>query len=212
MNKPALSTLTGAAALCLLGAAHAQGAVSTSTFRVGEPQPPRMVPLQDLPQAAQPPAHPAAPATGATPQRTPPAAQPRPGYTPPPATGTGERPQPKAWSASSGGLPPVQEASGVRYVTGGFGLDESSALQKAMADYPVSFVFSRASGEYVAYVPVEIRGSGNAPSVTIKAEGPYLLLDLPRGSYTARATYDGRTLTRQFTVGGGRGHRVGFAW
>lgn len=122
-----------------------------------------------------------------------------------------DRPPPAPWSPSEGGLPAAQQVDGVSYVTGGFGLDESTALKNAIADYSVGMVFSEASGAYVGDVQVRIEGAGNAPSANITASGPYLLLDLPNGSYSATATYQGKALTKRFTVSG-KGQRIGFAW
>ena len=122
------------------------------------------------------------------------------------------RPQTNWTPAAENGLPGVKEVNGIRYVTGGFGQTESNALRDAIPQYRLSMVFSQASGAYVANIPVRIRGNGNAPSLEVTAEGPYLLIDLPAGRYRIQATHDGRELTRDVTVSSGRGQRVGFAW
>lgn len=108
--------------------------------------------------------------------------------------------------------PTVQQTNGVSYITGGFGLDESEALKAAIPEYSVAMVFSEASGAYVADVPVNIKGTGGGASLDVTARGPYLLMNLPNGQYTATATYQGRELTRRFSVQGNKGQRVGFAW
>lgn len=131
---------------------------------------------------------------------------------PPPAGRAMPRPQTDWTPASENGLPGVKEVNGVRYVTGGFGQTESTALREAIPQYRLSMVFSQASGAYVANIPVRIRGSGSAPTLEVTAEGPYLLIDLPPGRYRIQATHDGRELTRDVTVSSGRGQRVGFAW
>lgn len=125
------------------------------------------------------------------------------------SSSAGEQPAPG--TPQHNGLPAPQQVDGVTYVTGGFGVDESTAMKNAIADYSVGMVFSEASGAYVGNVQVRIDGAGNAPSVDLTANGPYLLLDLPNGSYTATATYTGKPLTRRFTVSG-KGQRIGFAW
>ncbi|GAA5236285.1 hypothetical protein FOZ76_24380 [Verticiella sediminum] len=221
MKAQVLKTVAGAGVLCVAAAAQAQGAaVSTSQFRIAEPGPTRTVPAEEaaqMPRVAPPPPPAAQPAPpppqGAMPARE--AGRSQPPMDAGPRAGRPDRdgmPRPQGQSWTTDGMPTVREENGVRYVTGGFGLDESTALRKAMSDYRVSFVLSRASGEYVAFVPIEITGMRGAPSLTVKAEGPYLLMDLPRGSYQAKATYEGRTLTRNFTVGAGGSQRIGFAW
>lgn len=116
------------------------------------------------------------------------------------------------WSPPVNGLPAAQEVNGVRYVTGGFGETETNAFRKAIPEYRLGMVFSQASGAFVANVPIRIRGTGNAPSLDVTAVGPFLLIDLPAGRYRIQATYGGRELTRDVTLAGGRGQRVGFAW
>ena len=44
------------------------------------------------------------------------------------------------------------------------------------------------------------------------AVGPYLLVDLPAGSYTATARYQEQSITRKFSVGARKGTRVAFDW
>ena len=109
--------------------------------------------------------------------------------------------------------PQPQEQNGVKYVSGGFGDAESSAFKQAIGDYSVALVFSeQAGGAYLADIPVKITSDGKGPDLEITSRGPYLLLDLPDGNYQAVATHNGRSMTRDFTVAGNKGQRIGFAW
>lgn len=109
-------------------------------------------------------------------------------------------------------LPQTRQVDGISYVTGGFGLDESTALKNAISDYSVGMVFSEKSGAYAGDVQVELKGSGSAPSASLTSSGPYLLMNLPDGRYSATATWNGKPITKSFTVSGNRGQRIGFAW
>lgn len=91
----------------------------------------------------------------------------------------------------------------VRYVTGGIGDDEDAAIKSMMHDYTVSMTFAEGMGGkpvYLSDVPVSIRDDKGAALLNIKTGGPYLLVKLPAGSYTAEASHGGQTQTRKFTV------------
>ncbi|RQO35290.1 hypothetical protein DBV14_33040 [Variovorax sp. KBW07] len=110
-----------------------------------------------------------------------------------------------AQSASSA-MPPWQGAAPVRYVCGGIGSDESTAMRAAMKDHPLALLFSRADGAYMANVGVAIKGgdANNAAALAMTANGPVCLIDLPAGRYTIDVTAPGGEMKSQtVTVGGG---------
>ena len=92
----------------------------------------------------------------------------------------------------------------VAYLNGGAGDEEVQYIKQSMKDYSVALVFARAASpkaEYVANVEVTVKDDkGNAlfeaPSV-----GPYLLLQLPAGSYAVTAIYQGQAQTRTVSAG-----------
>ena len=118
---------------------------------------------------------------------------------------------PATAEGSKGGLPEPQQQNGVTYITGGFGDNESEAFKAAMADYSVGMVFSESGGAYLADIPVQIKGAGGT-NVDIKAAGPYLLMNLPEGKYTAIASHQGKSMNREFSVSGQKGQRISFTW
>ena len=94
-------------------------------------------------------------------------------------------------SMSASDLPVEQTQGEVRYRTGGIGLDESTAFKSAIGKHSAALVFTSHSGsanEYLADVPVTITDARGREVLKVAA-GPYLLLDLPAGSYTATARY-----------------------
>lgn len=103
-------------------------------------------------------------------------------------------------------LPAWQGAGPTRYVCGGIGSDESGAMRAAMKDHPLSLLFARADGAYLANVDVAIKGGGTGSSAAMafRATGPVCLVDIPEGRYTIDVTTsDGQSKSQAITVGGG---------
>lgn len=112
-------------------------------------------------------------------------------------------------------LPPVQNYAGVDYLTGGFGLEESTAIKEAMSDYAVAFTFASSDGAraaYVSQVQVVIRDTHDATWLNVESQGPFLLVQLPAGRYQVFATYRNITRSQSFSVTDGQTTRVVFDW
>ena len=97
-------------------------------------------------------------------------------------------------------LPAMHAEGAVRWACGGIGSDESTAMRAAMASHPLSLLFARTDGAYLASVDVQIEGAAPA---RLRAGGPVCLIDLPDGKYTVQATSGGVTKSQAVTVGGG---------
>jgi len=91
----------------------------------------------------------------------------------------------------------------VRYVCGGIGSDESTAMRAAMKEHPLALLFARSDGAYLTDVQVDIKGADGAPSLGLRASGPVCLVDLPAGRYTIDAAMAGSAKSQTVTVGGG---------
>ncbi|MGJ7536778.1 MULTISPECIES: carboxypeptidase regulatory-like domain-containing protein [unclassified Variovorax] len=107
---------------------------------------------------------------------------------------------------AQGAMPPWQGAGPARYVCGGIGSDESTAMRAAMKDHPLALLFARADGAYLANVDVTIKGgdANNAAALAFRASGPVCLVDLPNGRYVIDAAMPGGAAkTQTVTVGSG---------
>lgn len=104
-------------------------------------------------------------------------------------------------SSQAQGMPPMQAQGAVRYVCGGIGVDESSAMRAGMKTHPLSLLFARADGAYLADVGVTITDAAGQPALKIKATGPVCLVDLPAGKYTVEADSGGTVKKHAVTVG-----------
>lgn len=105
-------------------------------------------------------------------------------------------------------LPPEQRAGNIGYVTGGIDFGQSSAFQRARSRYPLAIELLQRIGnrnQFTADAQVRvIDGAGNA-AFEAKAEGPYMLVRMPTGTYRVEATLNGQTLTSKAVQVGSRG-------
>src|SRR5690625_3695055 len=112
-------------------------------------------------------------------------------------------------------LPPTQSYGGVEYITGGFGIDESTAMKQAMSDYPLVFTFAAGDGTrsaYVSQVQVVVRDRYDATVLNVETQGPFLLARVQPGNYQVHATYRNQTQSRQVQVTKGESTRLVFEW
>ncbi|MDB5732172.1 MAG: hypothetical protein JWQ03_2067 [Variovorax sp.] len=108
-----------------------------------------------------------------------------------------------AQASPAGALPPMKGEGAARYVCGGVGLDESTALRAAMKDHPLSLLLARSDGAYLANVDVVIKNAKGDPALALQADGPVCLIDLPPGRYTVEASARDTTKRQSVTVGRG---------
>jgi hypothetical protein len=106
----------------------------------------------------------------------------------------------------SGGIAAGSDASEVSAkvptVAGGVGLNARAMLSsEAQSEHNVKLVFSLNTGNYLADVAVKVKDAKGRTVIDGVSDGPWLYAKLPPGSYTATATYNGRTVSQQFTAG-----------
>lgn len=87
----------------------------------------------------------------------------------------------------------------IKYVTGGVGSEERSALQATQRDYNFRLLSANTEGGLVGDTSIVIRDTkGNEILRTIA--GPIFYAELPNGSYTLEANSDGQMKQKTFTV------------
>ncbi|RYF69467.1 MAG: carboxypeptidase regulatory-like domain-containing protein [Comamonadaceae bacterium] len=104
--------------------------------------------------------------------------------------------------AQPAALPAMKGDGAVRWVCGGIGSDESTAMRGAMKSHPLSLLFARKDGAYLADVDVRIQSAAGAPALTLRANGPVCLVDLPAGRYAVEARTEGLSQKQDVTIGG----------
>lgn len=106
----------------------------------------------------------------------------------------------------------VHHQGNVAFVSGGVGLDESRALLRESARYPLMLSFLGSNREYLSDVRVLLENSSGDEVLRTDARGPFLLARLPSGRYTVRVAYHGREQVRRIAVNA-HGHvRSTFVW
>ena len=114
---------------------------------------------------------------------------------------------------AAGDLPPQQTFGGVSYITGGIGLDESTAIKAAEKDFTLSLVFEQTKrGEYLSDVKVSIKDKAGKTVLEAVSDGPMLLARLPVGVYKVSADYDGTALVKTVRVEAKGVTRAAFVW
>jgi len=88
----------------------------------------------------------------------------------------------------------------VAFITGGVGASGRSEIEAVQDQYSLKLVFAYTNGEFLAEVKVVIRDAAGNTLVSTDADGPWLLVKLPAGSYQVAATVAGETKTEQVSV------------
>lgn len=112
-------------------------------------------------------------------------------------------------------LPPIQRSGNIDYLTGGVGLDESTAIQSASKKWPLTLEFAikdKKRADFASDVNVVVSDSKNHPELQVKSGGPFLLAKVKPGKYMVAATLAGKTLHKQVRVTTGKPTKVEFLW
>jgi hypothetical protein len=118
---------------------------------------------------------------------------------------------------SAGGLQQIQSDQGIRYVSGGVGEDERAALDAVSNQFNLRLIFAmQGSGEYLAWVRVNISDTRGGTALAAESHGPWFLVQLPPGEYVVEASAPGQTAQqpqRQTArVDGSHQTRLDFRW
>ena len=100
-----------------------------------------------------------------------------------------------AAAAAATELPvPVQQYESIRYYSAGVGIEERKELPQL---YPLKVVFRTDRGHLLCDADVTITAGGKTVFRGRAEHGPWLIVDLPPGSYDVTAVQDGASRTAQ---------------
>ena len=95
-------------------------------------------------------------------------------------------------------------AEGRPFVTGGVGTAEQGMLESEHDRYSLwAITAARGSGAYLADVHVRITDDKSRIVFDRRLDGPWLMIDLPRGRYAVEAVYQGQAKRRTASIGSG---------
>ncbi|MEA3119821.1 MAG: hypothetical protein QOI13_3091 [Paraburkholderia sp.] len=117
-----------------------------------------------------------------------------------------------AGDANGGGLPQIERQGTIEYVSGGVGLDESTALKREARRWPLAFRFTGPTSDYLADVHVRIVDPRGIEVLSADSMGPYMLVKLPPGRYTVHASYADQEQKRTVNVPARPGTHADFHW
>lgn len=115
----------------------------------------------------------------------------------------------------AGELPPVQQTGGVVHLSGGIGLDESSAIEAESKKWPLTLLFAIKSQQravYTADVQVRLLDGRGRVLLETTSDGPYLLLKLAPGPYVIEASLQGKTLRQKVQLKPDSPARIVLVW
>ena len=88
----------------------------------------------------------------------------------------------------------IEERGGVRFVSGGVGIEERVLLDKLRPRFSLQLAFAAArGGNYLAGVEVAALNAAGRTVWRGESDGPWLFANLAPGKYRLRATFGGKT-------------------
>jgi hypothetical protein len=118
-------------------------------------------------------------------------------------------------ATSSSNLPPIETQGSIRYVTGGIGADEATAMRHVESRYPLSLEFAehaKPRDEFLADVGVTIKNQTGGTTLKTTSDGPFLFANVPPGKYIVTAFDNGKKITRQVQVASQKPEHLVFVW
>jgi hypothetical protein len=111
------------------------------------------------------------------------------------------------------GLPMARTSpAGVAYVVGGVGEDERQAMRTAYKHYKLRVEVAEQGGAYTAGMRLALRDMQGKLLLDVLVDGPWLLVDLPSGSYQLLVTKEGRQFVQKISLGNEAQQHVVFIW
>jgi len=105
---------------------------------------------------------------------------------------------------------PVQKYESVRYYSAGVGIDERRQLPQL---YPLRVIFRTDKGNLLSDADVTITAKGKTVFRGRAQNGPWLVVDMPPGTYDIQAVQDGSArIAKGVRVAAGKHRTVSMKW
>lgn len=101
-------------------------------------------------------------------------------------------------AAAQGAGDPILEANGIKYACAGVG--KASRSDPRWASFPVKLQFAAANGDFLGDPDVTVTDSSGKQVFTAQCNGPWVLIELPAGSYKVHATGQKGQYAKDFAI------------
>lgn len=106
-----------------------------------------------------------------------------------------------------------KSAQGIRYITGGISSDEVDAMRPYIAQFNLRVIFSEgASGRSITDVNVNLYDTEGKLVFRLVGAQPQILLNIPAGTYTILASYNGDKQRHKFSIGSDEHKKIILNW
>ena len=91
--------------------------------------------------------------------------------------------------------------NGIKFMEGGVGINERTAMDSRADEYNLKLVFENHAGMYVGKVEVAIEDSSGKTAIRMEDAGPWFFANLPAGRYKVVTTFKGTKAVRYAQLG-----------
>ena len=106
----------------------------------------------------------------------------------------------------------TNSANGISYLTGGVTVDERQEMAEQRKNFSLLLKFAAKSGRYLGDVAVNITTGKGATVFESTTDGPWLLVNLPAGAYTLKATSGGVSQSQKISIGNNARRELTMYW
>ncbi len=101
-------------------------------------------------------------------------------------------------AAAQGAGDPILEANGIKYACAGVG--KASRGDPRWPAFPVLLEFAAANGDFLGDPAVAVTDGSGKPVFQAQCDGPWVLIELPAGSYKVHATGQKGQYAKDFDI------------
>lgn len=115
--------------------------------------------------------------------------------------------------ASADSVTVRKSAQGIPYITGGISADEVDAMRPYLSQFNLRVIFSEGtSGRSITDVNVNLYDTEGKLVFRLMGAQPQLLANIPAGTYTILASYNGDNQRHKFSISGEEHKKIILNW